>query len=280
MALSKPTAPLPDSTLAQIEFDQRPGTQISPDLTFTDEEGQAVQLNKYFGTKPTILLLGYYECPMLCAMVLNGLIESLQDIRSNVGKDFEVVDISIDPRETPSLAAAKKRSCLKRYGRDGAAAGWHFLTGSEENIRKISAEVGFHYVYDPISKQYAHPSGFVVLTPDGRISRYFFGLQFPARDLYAALQAASTRSIGSRIEQLVLLCFHYRPITSKYGALIMGTVRVLAVATVLTLAWLIIGMARREKTLGLGALASPSASQSPCAELAGGDASAPRESSL
>ena len=228
-----------DDTLAKISFIQNLNAQIPTDLSFRDETGQIVQLKNYFGKKPVVLVLGYYECPMLCTLVLNGLVESMQDLRWSIGKEYEVVNISIDPNEKPALAAAKKRTYLKRYGRDGAANGWHFLTGDAPAIEKISQTVGFQYAYDVTSKQYAHPSGFVVLTPDGRVSKYFFGVTFSARELYAGLQAASTRSIGSRIQELVLLCFHYRPITSKYGAAIMFSVRGLAIATMAGLAFLV-----------------------------------------
>jgi len=240
---------LSDDALAKITFIQNLNAQIPTQLTFRDETGQSVQLANYFGKKPVVMVLGYYECPMLCNLVLNGMIESMQDLRWTIGNQFDVVNISIDPRETPSLASAKKRACLKRYGRDQAAAGWHFLTGNRPAINEIARAVGFQYAYDEVAKQYAHPSGFVVLTPDGKISRYFFGVTFSARELHAALEAASSRSIGSRIQDFVLLCFHYRPITSKYGAAIMLAVRSLAIATVTGLALLIFKMIRKEKAL-------------------------------
>lgn len=239
--------PLSDDTLAAINFEQKLGTQISLDLTFVDETGAKVHLRDYAGKKPLLLNLGYYECPMLCGLVLNGMVESLQDLRWTVGKQFDVVNISINPDETPALAAAKKRSCLKRYGREEASQGWHFLTGDKIASETIARQVGFHYEYDPISKQYAHPSGFVILTPDGRISKYFLGITYSARELQAAIAAASTRSIGSRIQDFVLLCFHYHPITSKYGAAIMFSVRALAILTMVGLIFLIVKSNRTEK---------------------------------
>ncbi len=241
------SAPLSDDSLAAITFEQKLGEQIPSQLTFRDENGQPVQLGTYFGKKPVILLLGYYECPMLCGLVLNGMTESMQDLRWTIGKEFEVVNISIEPRETAALASAKKRTYLKRYGRPEAAAGWHFLTGDEASIKEIAHDIGFQYAYDEVSKQYAHPSGFVVLTPDGRISKYFLGVTFSARDLQGALATASSRSIGSRIQEFVLLCFHYRPITSKYGSAIMLSVRTLAIGTVLGLGFLIVKMGRTKR---------------------------------
>jgi protein SCO1/2 len=228
-----------EATLRTIRFDQKIGSQVSPDLTFRDESGAAVKLGDYLGRKPVILVPGYYGCPMLCTLVLNGLIETLQDIRMNVGDQFEVVNFSIDPDETSALAAAKKRSYLRSYGRPGAEAGWHFLTGDEASIEKLTDEIGFRYVYDSTVKQYAHPSGFVVLTPRGKVARYFFGVDFSAKELDSALAASSANRTGSPIRQLFLLCFHYSPLTGKYGPLIMNIVRLCGVATVLCLGLLI-----------------------------------------
>jgi protein SCO1/2 len=174
------------------------------------------------------------------------MVEGLQDIRWTIGKDYDVINVSIDPHETPDLAAAKKRSYLKRYGRDIAESGWHFLTGDSSSIQRLADEVGFRYAYDSASKQYAHPSGLVVLTPDGKISRYLFGVTFSPREIYSSLDTASSRKIGSRIQDLILLCFHYRPITGRYGNIIMTTVRLLGVATLLGLPALIVTMARQK----------------------------------
>lgn len=237
---------LNDDRLAQIKFDQKLNTAISLDLHFRDENGKDVRLAEYFSNKPVILVLGYYGCPMLCTLVLNGMVEGLQDMRWSIGKEYDVINVSIDPNETPALAANKKRSYLKRYGRPGAGAGWHFLTGNADAIQRLADEVGFRYAYDPASKEYAHPSGLVVLTPDGKISSYLFGVTFLPRDLYTSLDAASSRKIGTRIQDLILLCFHYRPITGRYGNLIMITVRVLGVATLLGLGVLIVKMGRTE----------------------------------
>jgi protein SCO1 len=246
-AASIPSDTLTDSRLADIKFDQKLNNTISLDLHFRDEEGKDVRLADYFSKKPVILGLGYYGCPMLCTLVLNGMVEGLQDIRWNIGKEYDVINVSIDPSETPSLAAAKKRSYLKRYGREGAETGWHFLTGDSDSIQRLADEVGFRYAYDSASKQYAHPSGLVILTPEGKISGYQFGVTYSPRELFSSLNNASSRKIGSRIQDLILLCFHYRPITGRYGNMIMTTVRVLGVATLLGLPALVIAMARKQK---------------------------------
>jgi protein SCO1/2 len=246
-----PAAELNDASLQHITFDQKPGAQVSPDLHFRDENGQPVNLGNYFGRRPVILVPGYYGCPMLCTLVLNGLVETMQDLKGNIGQEFDVVNYSIDPSETAVLAAQKKSTYLRRYGRPGAGTGWHFLTGDEASIRKLSDEIGFRYAYDTTLKQYAHPSGFVVLTPQGKIVRYFFGVDFPAKELDAALVSASANKTGSPIRQLLLLCFHYSPITGKYGNLILTTVRICGIATLAALGVLIargMGRNRARKT--------------------------------
>jgi protein SCO1/2 len=247
LAHSAPADTLTDSQLAEIKFDQKLNHTISLNLHFRDEDGKDARLRDYFLKKPVILVLGYYGCPMLCTLVLNGMVEGLQDIRWNIGKEYEVINVSIDPSETPSLAAAKKRSYLKRYGRDGAEAGWHFLTGDSDATQRLADEVGFRYAYDSASKQYAHPSGLVILTPEGKISGYQFGVTYSPRELFASLNNASSRKISARIQDLILLCFHYRPITGRYGNIIMTIVRVLGVATLLGLPVLIVTMARKQK---------------------------------
>lgn len=239
--------PLTDDQLSRVSFDQMLNAQISLDLPFRDENGKTVTLRDYFGQKPVVLVLGYYQCPMLCTLTFNGMVESMNDMKWSIGKEFNVVHVSINPEETPELAAAKKQTYLRRYGRSGAAAGWHFLTGDESNIRRLADQVGFHYAYDPSVKQYAHASGLVILTPDGKVSKYFFGVSFSAPKLFAALQNASERQVGSPIERLVLLCFHYNPIRGKYGALIMTTLRILAAATLAGMAWFAFVIFRSER---------------------------------
>jgi len=236
VSLAAHASELPDSALRQIRFDQRINAQIPFAATFRDETGKSVRLGDYFGRKPVILVLGYYGCPMLCTLVSNGLVETMQDLKADIGNQFDVLEVSISPLETPPLAAAKKREYLRHYGRRGADAGWHFLTGDEPAIRQLADAVGFRYAYDPAIKQYAHPSGFIVLTPQGKVSRYFFGVNFRGEELYAALQDASANRAGSPVRQLLLLCFHYSPVTGKYGALILGGVRAIGLATFVALA--------------------------------------------
>jgi protein SCO1/2 len=246
LAISTSGQSLTENQLSQISFDQRLNSQVSLDLSFRDENGKVVALRDYFGQKPVVLVLGYYQCPMLCTLTFNGMVEAMNDMRWSIGSQFNVVHVSINPKETPELAAAKKKSYVRQYGRAGADAGWHFLTGDEPHIRKLADEVGFHYAYDASIKQYAHPSGLVILTPDGKVTKYFFGVKFSPPELYSALQDASARKVGSPIERLVLLCFHYSPIKGKYGALIMNIVRILGATTLVGMAWLFIAMLRRE----------------------------------
>ena len=236
---------LPDAVLADIRFEQKPGAQIPPDAEFRDEQGREVRLDQYFGSKPVVLVLGYYECPMLCTLVLNGLVASAADLKWTVGREYEVVAVSINPRETPALAAAKKRTYLRRYGRPGSADGWHFLTGKEDAIKAVASQAGFHYAFDPASKQYAHPSGLVILTPAGKVSRYLFGVTYRPKNLSQVLRAASSNRVGSPIQQLVLLCFHYNPITGKYSRSIIVSLRILGAATMLGLFWLVAALIRR-----------------------------------
>ena len=238
---------LSDSQLAGLQFEQKLGAQISMELPFRDESGATIRLGDYFGQKPVIVVLGYYECPMLCTLVINGMVESLQDMKWSIGKEFEVINVSINPRETPELASSKKRSYLRSYGRHGAANGWHFLTGDETSIKRLADEVGFQYAYDSESRQYAHPSGLIILTPQGKIARYFFGVAFPPNQVYHALSEASSNKTGSPIERLVLLCFHYNPVTGKYSATILDVMRWLSAATLLGLSWLFWAMAKSNR---------------------------------
>lgn len=238
---------LTENQLTDIRFDQQLGAQISLDLPFRDETGRTVTLAEYFGKKPVVLVLGYYQCPMLCTLTFNGMVEGMNDMKWSIGDEFNVVHVSINPKETPELAAAKRENYLKQYGRPSAAMGWHFLTGDEAQIQKLADEVGFHYAYDSSVEQYAHPSGLVILTPDGKVSKYFFGVKFSPPELFAALQDASKHNVGSPIQRLVLLCFHYNPIKGKYGAVIMMTIRILGAATLTGLAWLFIALIRSER---------------------------------
>ena len=233
--------------LKGVGIDQKLNGQVPLDLTFRDETGQTVRLGDYFGRRPVVLTLVYYECPMMCTLVLNGLVHTMREIPFTAGDQFDVVTVSFNPRETPALAAAKKRSYLKSYGRAGAEKGWHFLTGDEASIQALTEAAGFRYVYDPDTRQYAHATAIMVLTPEGRLSRYFYGLEYPARDLRLSLVEASGNKIGSPVDQLLLFCFHYDPVAGKYGLAIMNAMRAAGVATALALGLLIFFMFRRER---------------------------------
>jgi protein SCO1/2 len=220
------------SMILRVNFDQNLDAQVPLDLTFRDERGDTVRLGDLLGKKPAILNLVYYECPMLCNEVLNAQLRSLNVLSLDVGKEFDIITVSIDPKETPKLASRKKAMYISRYGRKDAAKGWHFLTGDEDSIARLAKVVGFHYEYDAKSGQYAHPAGIMVLTPQGRVSRYLFGISYPPRDIRLALIDASQRKIGSPIDQLLLLCYHYDPRTGKYNLAAMNVIRILGVATI------------------------------------------------
>ncbi|HUL75036.1 MAG TPA: SCO family protein [Vicinamibacterales bacterium] len=217
--------------LREVSLDQRLGAPIPLDLTFVDEQGRTVRLGSFFGTRPVVLALVYYECPMLCTEVLNGLTASLETLSFTAGKDFEVVVVSFDPGETPALAAQKKQLYMKRYGRPGSEGGWHFLTGREDAIHALTSAAGFHYAYDPSIDQFAHPAVVTVLTPGGQISRYLLGIEYAPRDMKLALVEASDSKIGSVVDQALLFCYHYDPETGKYGLAIMNMVRLGGVMT-------------------------------------------------
>jgi len=215
--------------LRDVGLDQRLNQPIPLYLEFRDDEGRAIQLSSYFGQKPVILAMVYYQCPMLCTQILNGLVTSLRGMSLESGKDFEVVAVSIDPTERPELASRKKQEYLRRYAK--SAAGWHFLTGQEAQIKGLARAVGFRYAYDPRTRQYAHVSAILVLTPDGRLSRYFYGIEYAPRDLRLGLVEASQNKIGSPVDQLLLYCYHYDPKTGKYSAAVLNVVRLGSVLT-------------------------------------------------
>jgi len=239
--------PLDDSSLARIRFEQRLRQPLSLALRFTDESGSSVALHDYFREKPVLIVPGYYGCPMLCGQVANGLIEAMQDIKATAGRDFEMLFVSINPAETSQLAAEKKRAYLKRYGRADSRNGWHFLTGSDSAIQTLSSELGFHYAYDPLSKQYAHPSGIVVVRPDGVIAQYLFGVTYSPGDLNHAVKAAAKGEAQSPIKELLLLCFHYTPLTGKYAGFVIALVRSAALGTLFALAAVLFVMVRRPR---------------------------------
>ncbi|NTW97754.1 MAG: SCO family protein [Oscillochloris sp.] len=231
--------------LHDVSFEQRLDAQVPLDLTFVDEQGQTVRLGDYFGGQPVVLQLSYYECPMLCSLVRKGMVDSLKDVTLSAGQDFQLVNVSIDPLETPMMAANVKAATLSSYGRAGAAEGMHFLTGTQDAIDRLAEAVGFRYVYDETIDQYAHAAGIVVITPQGKVSRYFFGIQFNPSDLRLGLVESSGNRIGDLTDQLLLLCYHYDPHTGAYTGMVMTIVRVAGTLTVLGIAALIMLLARK-----------------------------------
>ena len=218
--------------LKDVGIDQRIGQQLPLDLTFRNEVGRDVKLGDFFNGKPVVMALAYYECPMLCTQVLNGMTAALKTLSFDAGKDFEVVVVSIDPKDNFRLAANKKAAYVEHYGRPQTAAGWHFLTGDESSIKPLAEALGFRYAYDANIKQYAHGAAMYVATPKGIVSRYLLGIDFAPRDLRLALVEASNNVLGSVVDQVLLLCYHYDPSTGKYGAATLNAVRVGFVATV------------------------------------------------
>lgn len=228
-----PSTGLP-TALRDVKIEQKLDQQLPLDLTFRDENGQEVKLGKYFGQKPVVIALVYYDCPMLCTQVLNAMVTSFRVLPFEVGKEFDVVTVSFDPRETSALATAKKKvyvDYLPERMRSNAANGWHFLTGDQASIAQITDAVGFRYHYDEATKQFAHASGIMLTTPQGKLSRYFYGIDYPARDLRLGLIESSENKIGSPVDQLLLYCYHYDPATGKYGARVMMVMRIAGVAT-------------------------------------------------
>ncbi len=239
--------------LGRIGIEQRIGERIPLDLPFTDENGKAVKLGDYFGKRPVILALVYYECPMLCTQVLNGLVTALGVMSFEPGREFDVVAVSFNPKEGPGLAAQKKAAYLDRYDRPHTAGGWHFLTGSEASIRELTRAVGFRYEFDGKIQQYAHGAAIELLTPTGTLARYFYGIEYSSRDLRFGIIEASDERLGSAIDQVLLLCYHYDPSTGQYGATVLGLVRLGAVLTVFAFLGFLIVSLRRERARNAGA---------------------------
>lgn len=234
----EPGAPAAErpNLLQDVSFDQRLDAQVPTDLVFRDEKGRAVQLSEYLGKRPLILALVYYECPMLCTQVLNGLVSALDVLQFNAGTEYDVLAVSFNPREGPGLASQKKAAYLERYKRPGTEHGLHFLTGPEASIQQLAKAVGFRYKWDPEIKQYAHAAGVVLLTPEGRVSKYYYGIEYSPRDLRLGLVEASEQKIGTPVDQLLLYCYHYDPTTGKYGMVAMTAVRIGGGLTILALA--------------------------------------------
>jgi len=241
-----PSSTLPRA-LREIGFDQNLDQPIPLDVALHDERGRTVRIGDYFGRRPVVLVFAYYDCPMLCTQVINGLASALNVLSLAPGKDFEIVTVSFNPADTPASATTKKAVYLERYKRDGAAASWHFLSGNQHSIDRLTKAAGFRYVWDTETKQFAHPSGIIVLTPDGRLARYLFGIEYGPRDLRYAIVEASEGHVGNVADSLLLYCYHYDPMTGRYGLVIMRALRLAGGATVLALGAFIAVMVRRER---------------------------------
>jgi protein SCO1 len=242
------TAATVPAALREIGFDQHLGQPIPLDVLFRDESGSGVRLGQYFSTRPVVLLFAYYDCPMLCTQVINGLSTALGILSLEPGKEFEVVTVSFNPLDTPETARAKKAVYIERYKKPHASEAWHFLTGDQTSIDLLTKAAGFRYAWDAETRQYAHPTGVMVLTPDGRLARYLFGIEYGPRDLRYALVEASAGKVGNAVDTLLLYCYHYDPTTGRYGLVVMRAIRIAAAGTLLLLGGFIVLMIRHEKS--------------------------------
>jgi protein SCO1/2 len=241
-----PAAALP-SALREVGFDQNLDHALPLDAEFTDEKGRTVRIGEYFGKRPVVLAFVYYGCPMLCLQSLSSLASTLGVLSENPGDDFDVVSVSIDPRETPAMAREKKTHYVERSGKPSIAVGWHYLTGTEANIQRLTKAAGFRYVWDEHTQQYAHPAGIVIATPQGRVSRYLFGIDYGPRDLRLAVLDASEEKVSSPLKKALLYCYHYDVATGRYSLAIMRIVQLAGAATVFSLGTLIFVWTRRER---------------------------------
>jgi protein SCO1/2 len=233
--LLSPPANVRPPGLKNVGIQQNLNGQIPGDLIFKDETGKTVRIGDYFGQKPMILSLVYYKCPMLCGEVLAGLSSALKVLKFNVGDEFNVLTVSFDPKDTPELGAAKKAEYMERYKRPGAAQGWHFLTGPQSSIDALTKAAGFQYQYDPKTEQFAHSTAIMILTPQGKIAQYYYGVEYAPKDLRLGLIQASQNKIGTVVDEVLLYCYHYDPNTGRYGAVISRILQLSAAATVLIL---------------------------------------------
>ena len=231
--------------LQDIGIEQRLNEQLPLDLVFRDETGRDVRLGEYFGKKPVILSFVYYDCPMLWTQVLTGLVSCLGILKFDIGREFDVLTVSFDPRETPALASDKKQGYIGRYKRPGASDGWHFLTGSQESIDLLTQAAGFKYKWDEETRQFAHSSGIMVLTAEGKLSRYFYGIEYAPVDVRLGLIEASQNKIGSAVDAVLLYCYHYDPTTGKYGPVVMNFIRLGGALTIIGVLALLLIMRRR-----------------------------------
>ena len=236
---------------AEISFDQNVNAQLPLSVNLVDENGKTVQLSQYFGTKPVILIFAYYNCPMLCDLALSDLAQNLKNLKYSAGNEFEALTISFNVGETPQMAAAKKVMAMQIYNRPEAVDGWHFLVGQQPAIDQLTETAGFHYQYDPTSQEYAHPTGVIVLTPEGKIERYIFGIDYNATDLRLALLDANNRKAASPLDQVFLLCYHYDPVTGKYTPAITNVLRIAGLGTVFLLAGMVLLLSARSGNGGL-----------------------------
>ena len=236
--------------LNNVGIEQHLNEQIPPGLVFRDERGNPVRLGDYFGKKPLILNLAYFNCQMLCPEVLSGLTVALRGLKFNVGSDFDVLTVSFDPRETPDMAREKKKQYLARYGRRGAEQGWHFLTGQQDAIAALTKAAGFQYQYDPQTQQFAHTTAIMLLTPQGKIAQYYYGVEYEPKDLRLGLVEASQNKIGTLADAILLYCYHYNPATGKYNPVIFRVLRFAGVATMIFLGGFIVLMLRRDAVHG------------------------------
>ena len=258
---SSPPSPEPaterPAALREVGIDQKLNQQLPLDARFKDANGNDVTLGQYFGTgRPVVLALVYYDCPMLCTQVLNGMTGALQTLNLNAGKDFDVIALSFDPRETPKLAKAKKIAYMSRYGRPGTEHGWHFLTGSDDQIKRVTNAVGFRYTFDESIGQFAHGAAITILTPDAKISRYLYGIDYGGRDLRFALVEASNGKVGTTVDRALLYCYHWDPTTGRYGFVVMNIIRGAGILTILGFGTFIVVSLRRERRVARAAARS------------------------
>ncbi|MGA9120067.1 MAG: SCO family protein [Bacteroidota bacterium] len=239
MTLPAAAQQAPNKVFTEVGLDQDLGSWVPLNLKFRDEQGAVVPLTSFMHGKPVVLALVYYQCPMICTEVLNGMVKSFNDLPLTMGKDYEVVTVSINPNEQPSLAAEKKGKYAQLLHHPEGAAAWHFLTGEDSSIKSLAAAVGYRYVYDEATKQYAHPTGIIVLTPKGQVARYLYGVDYPPKDLKFALVEASGNKIGSPVDKILLLCYHYDPATGTYGFVILNALRIGGILTLLFLGGII-----------------------------------------
>ena len=243
--IMSPAANVRPPGLKNVGIQQNLNQPIPPDLMFQDDLGRTVRLGDYFGKRPMILNLVYYNCPMLCGEVLSGLEHSLRMMKLDVGKDFDVITVSFDPSETPEMAAGKKAEFLRRYNRAGAEQGWHFLVGKQDAVDALTKAAGFQYQYDEKTKQFAHVAAIMILTAQGKIAQYYYGVEYPPKDVRLGLVEAGAGKIGNVVDQLLLYCYHYDPSQGKYSATILRVLRLAGVATMLFLGTIIFVMIRR-----------------------------------